>query len=55
MEVEDGREMSMVDTAGAGAGEAALDSVEMGWLYFSSSLLGREAETERRCSTGEAV
>jgi hypothetical protein len=57
VEVEDGREMSAADNAGIGIGrgEAALDSNEMELLYFSRSFLEWGAETERRCSTGEAL
>lgn len=38
VEVEDGREISVADTAGAGRGEAPLESKDIGLLYLSRSL-----------------
>lgn len=55
MEVEDGREISVAATAGGGRGEAPLDSNEIGLSYFSRLFLECGAETERRCSTGDAL
>jgi hypothetical protein len=39
VEVEDGREISGADTAGAGKGEVPLESKERVLLYFSRSFL----------------
>lgn len=55
VEVEDGRDISVAETAGAGRGEAPLDSKVIGLLYLSRSFLEWGAETDRKCSTGDAL